>query len=209
MQIHWYFDKFARPYLKESIVLTKMELDQIDEFTNRLVPVKMKQTRFLNQNPKTVKNSFFNGYMGEIAIEHFLKTKFIHWKIRSEKEPDISDLSYLGIELGVKTSEFGNLPLTYHYPKIPEIITIIEKPKTVYVAGYATIPMLKYYQSPNYVFGDVSRIKGGFWGFHKLHKFKNIDELRNLRNNLSINNFNDFHDTQRDFSNDKYSTLEF
>ncbi len=102
MQIKWYFDKFARPYLNESIVLTKMELDQIDEFTDRLVPVKMKQTRFLNQNPKTVKNSFFNGYMGEIAIEHFLKTKFIHWKIRSEKESDISDLSYLGIEVGVK-----------------------------------------------------------------------------------------------------------
>ena len=40
MQIKWYFDKFARPYLNESIVLTKMELDQIDEFTDRLVQLK-------------------------------------------------------------------------------------------------------------------------------------------------------------------------
>ena len=200
MQIKWYFDKFARPFLKDSITLSKLELDQIDEFTDRLVDEKMKQTRFLTQKRTTVKNSFYNGYLGEVATENFLGTKFIHWKIREEKELDISDLSYLGINVGIKTAEFGNLPLVYHYPKTPEIITIIEKPKTVYIFGYATIPVLKYYQSSNYAFGDVVRIKGGFWGFHKLHEFKSIDDLRMIYNDKNLNFQNNFYDTPKDFT---------
>jgi hypothetical protein len=210
MQTKWYFDKFAEPYLRNKEVLSLKELNQIEDFVNRLVPVKMKQKRFLTQNPKWVKHSFYNGYMSEIAIENYTGTKFIHWKIRDEKESDISDLEFLGLKLGVKTAEYGNLPLVYDYPKTPEIITIIEKPNIVYVIGYATRNMLDYYKSKTYGFGKVMNIKSGFWGFHKLYEFKSMNDLKMLYDNVKINNFNDFKDTVKDYPGTKsFLTFDF
>lgn len=199
MQPKWYFDKYARPYLRNMEKLSLKELNQIEEFVNRLVPVKMKQKRFQNQKPETVKNSFYNAYMSEIAIENYTGTKFIHWKIREEDEHDICDLKFLGIDVGVKTAEIGHLPLVYDYPKNPEIITIMQKPNIVYVIGYATRNMLDYYKSKQYGFGDVMKIKSGFWGFHKIYEFKTIDELKSLYGSTKINSFNNFTDTVKDF----------
>ena len=198
---NWYFDRFAKPYLRNKEILNVKELNQIDEFTTRLTDHKMKQKKFLTQNPAIVKNSFYNGYMAEIAIENYTSTKFIHWKIRDENEQDISDLKYLGLDLGVKTAQFGNLPLVYDFPKTPEIITIINKPCTVYVIGYATRNMLDYYKSKEYCFGDAKKTKSGFWGFHKIYEFKTIDDVKSLYNNTKINSFNNYTDTVTQYPN--------
>ena len=211
MQPKWYFDKFVRPYLRNKEILSSKELLQIDDFVRRLVPVAMKRTRFLNQLERTVYNSFYNATISEVAIENYTGTKFIHWKIREESEQDMTDLYFLGLKMGIKTAEFGNIPLVYFPNRIvtPEIMTIFEPPNVVYVVGYATVPMLKYYQSNEYVFGKVKDYKSGFWGFHKLHEFKTMDDLRNLYNNSQLNNYNDFHDTVKDYpSKDGIITFE-
>ena len=209
MQPKWYFDRFARPYLRNMVKLSIKELNQIDEFVNRLVPIKMKQKRFQNQSKETVKNSFRNGYISEVAIENYMETKFIHWKIREEEETDICDLKFLGIDVGIKTAEMGNLPLIYNFPKNPEIITILEKPNTVYVVGYATRNMLDYYKSNQYGFGKVMEYKSGYWGFHKLYDFKTIDELRMIYENPKINSFNNFTDTVKDYPVTEFLTFDF
>ena len=204
-QPHWYFNTFALPFLKRKIILSELELNQITYFVTELVKVKMTQTRFLKQNIQNVWNSFSNAYMSEIAIENLTKTKFIHWKIRPEKELDMSDLHFLGLDIGVKTAEYGNLPLVYRSDglrwgcKDPEIITVIEKPNIVYIAGYATKHMVNYYQKVEYSFGDVSRTKAGFWGFHQLYDFQTIDDLRSLYNNTQINNKNDFSNVPKNY----------
>ncbi len=205
MYTHWYFDVFAKPFLKRKIILTDLELSKIRNFVDALVDVKMTQTRFLKQQRSLVINSFNNSYMSEVAIENVIETPFIHWKIRPEKELDMSDLHFLGLDIGVKTAEYGNLPLVYRSDgkrwgcKDPEIMTIIEKPNIVYIAGYATKHMVNYYQKVEYSFGDVSKTKAGFWGFHQLYDFQTIDDLRSLYNNTQINNKNDFSDVPKDY----------
>lgn len=197
---NWYYDKFAKPYLRNKEKLSERELNQVKDFVDRLVPVVMKRKRFQGQNPNWVWNSFFNGTISEVAIENYTGTKFISWKIREEGEEDISDLQYLGLHVGIKTAQMGNLPLVYKSYKIkdPEIITIIDKPY-VYIIGYATIPMLKYYQSPNYGFGEVMKYKSGYWGFHKLHEFKTIDDLKSIYNDKNLNEINNFTDTVQEY----------
>lgn len=201
MQPKWYFDKFARPYLRNKEVLNTKELKQIDDFVNRLVPSAMKRKRFQGQDPKWVFNSFYDGMIAEIAIENFTGTKFISWEIRKEEDLDKSDLFYYGLNIGVKTAKFGNLPLVYksHRIETPEIITIVDLPNTVYVIGYATKPMLKYYQSSEYGYGNVMEYKGGYWGFHKLYDFKTMDDLKDLYANKEINVYNNFTDTVKDY----------
>jgi hypothetical protein len=205
MYTHWYFDVFVKPFLKRKIILTDLELSKIRNFVDALVDVKMTQTRFLKQQRSLVIHSFNNSYMSEVAIENVIETPFIHWKIRPEKELDMSDLHFLGLDIGVKTAEYGNLPLVYRSDgkrwgcKDPEIMTIIEKPNIVYIAGYATKHMVNYYQKVEYSFGPVSESKAGFWGFHKLYDFNSINDLRKLYNDSNINNFNNFTDTTKEY----------
>jgi len=199
-----YFYRFINP-----INLDQREIEEINNFVKDLVDIKMTQTKFKNDNRKIVENSFNNGYISEVALEHFLKIKFIKWNIREESEKDFPDLSYLGINVGIKTcnSDKGHFPLIYSRPKNPEIITILKPPNTVFICGYATIPVLKYYQSPEYAFGTAYNKKGGFWGFHKLHNFKNKKELRGLVENTNLDYNISFTETTKSFINDNNSEV--
>lgn len=201
MQAPWYFNKFVKPYLKNKIEVSQERLTKIHHYVNDILcPSLITRQKYQHYTPKVLYNAFNNGTIAESGLEIFLNVEFINWEIKKAGEEELSDLKYLGLNVGVKSVKMNNgLPLIYpNKSKFPEIITIIDIP-FVYIIGYATIPMLKYYQSPKYVWGEATGEKNGYWGFHKLHEFKTLEELKKINNDSSLNSFSNFTDTAVDF----------
>jgi hypothetical protein len=183
---HWY-KQFIITNEEDKVIIPDFELEQILNFSKRLVKQKIKGELKPSENPKVLLKSYYNGYIGEVALEHFLKMKFIHWKIREKNEKDMCDLKYLGINVGIKSSKSSDLPVLYPFPKNPEIITVIEPPATVYICGFASKAILNYYIEKNFSYGEAyEKGKFGFWGFKHLHRFQTFDELENLTNDETL-----------------------
>jgi len=202
--MHDYFITFARPYLRNRIEVPKDDIEAINDFAKRMVPKLKQELKYRNLSDKTILKNVSHGKIAEVAVEKFTKTKFVNFKINEAYHGDEGDLYYYdNLKVGVKTAEFGNLPLVYRNDKggckDPEIITIFERPNFVYICGYATIPMLNYYQDPKFSFGDAVYKKAGFWGFHKLHNFTSMDDIKQLSTNKTISDFNEFFDVPEDY----------
>jgi len=212
MQEKWYFTKFARPYLRNKIKIPLNKIKQVQEFVNTLVPELMKRERYKKfEKAEMVEKTYSNGIYAEVANSIFINYDYVDFQIKKEGEEELSDLSNMGLNIGVKTVKIGNgLPLVYNsFIKFPEIISVLDLPY-VYIIGYATIPMIKYYKSRNYVWGDAEKnsSKCGYWGFHKLYEFKTLEELKKLYSNKSLNSYNNFIDTVKDYPTNE-NILEF
>jgi hypothetical protein len=207
MQHKWYYTKYAEPYLRNKITIPPNKIKQVQEFVKTLVPELMKREKYKKcERPEIVEKSYSNGLYAEVANSIFIDYDYVNFTIKKEGDEELSDLSLMGLNIGVKTVKRGNgLPLVYNsYIKFPEIISVLDLPY-VYIIGYSTIHMLKYYNSRNYVWGDAEKNsnKRGFWGFHKVHEFKTLDELKKLYYDKNLNSYNNFCDTVKDYPTDK------
>ena len=203
--MHDYFKILAMPYLKNKITISMDEIEAIGENTTRMIPSLLKNPKYQHEDPKVLWKTFNNGKISEVGIEKLTKTKFVNFEIRNPEEPDKGDLYYYdNLKIGVKSSEYGNLPLVFRKdrfagPKDPEIMTIFERPNFVYICGYASLEMVKYYQDTRFAFNGAEKKKAGFWGFHKLVEFKTMSELKLLNLNKELIEYNKFSDKPEDY----------
>lgn len=124
---------------------------------------------------------WFNGCAGEAVVEKFLGVKFIDWNIGRSTLFNVGDLKPLGINCGVKTSEYGNFPIVHKNPEREEIFVLKKSENEYYVCGVANQTYLKYYQSDELIKSPNLKAKGtksGFWGFFRLKQFETLDELK-------------------------------
>lgn len=177
------YDEHIEPYSSNFILIemTDDECKKINDFVNKLILVKKQEVHHQIDDISEFKR-FYNGTLGEFALEKFLKTKgIINWTIGNSAFYNVSDLKNIGVDVGVKTVEYGLFPIIFKTNDKPEIINIAWKQKYVYICGIATPEILNQYQSIDLVMDMNLRNRGtktGFYGFNKLEPLLNLDSLK-------------------------------
>ena len=147
------------------------------DFAVKVMEEKRKEGHHQSDPSKTIKR-FLTGMMGEIAVEEVLDWEFVDWGIGTSSQHDNPDLWYLGLEVGIKTVEWGTFPLVNNNFKDPQIICVRLSGDTVGVLGLATPEIQKRYSSPELVLDERAKErKTAFYGFHRLEKLGTYEDL--------------------------------
>lgn len=175
------YQEFVLPHQSKfvEIVIPQNKLLMIEEFSKAVVACKQNESHHIVDDKKTFKR-FYTGTFGEAAIEELLQLDLIDWNIGHSNAFNEADLRTIGLNVGIKTVEFGKFPIVHLYPKRPEIIVIKKDWQTAYVCGLATRKSLKTYQDIELILSADLRKRGtktGFYGFHDLIRFTNIGVL--------------------------------
>lgn len=181
------YSKYIEPNLNSFIRVkfSKADLLPIIELTKTIVKEKEREFNYQIDGISTHKR-YMTGLIGELAIERLLGINFIDYEQKAEqthsKYFNTPDLEKANFNLGVKTVEFGKVPLIPSHNNYSQIICIRDTPKSVLVCGIASTEILNTYQDEELVLSkklrelnDIKRnnnnsanIKTGFYGFHKL-----------------------------------------
>lgn len=177
------------------IEFTKQELLPLIELTKQIAEEKIKESNYKIDN-LNIHKRYMTGLMGELAVERLLGINIIDYKQEENRThskffntPDLQDA---GFNVGVKTVEYGKVPLIPTYNRYSQIICIRDTPKSILVCGIATPETLNTHQTEDLVLanslkktnedrrrkGNINNIKTGFYGFNNL---LNIDYINNLR----------------------------
>lgn len=155
-------------------------VSQISKLAENIVRFKFQEKSF--DNDKLYKR-FYNGMLGEVAIEKLIGKSFINWTVGNSRYYNVADLSSIGIDMGVKSVEYGKFPVIHKQPKRPEIINFIKDYNEVLVCGVASIYTMKLFQNDDYILNWQLRKKGtktGFYGFNQLFLLKDYASLENV-----------------------------
>lgn len=191
------YSNYIEPNIENCIRIefTKQELLPIIELTKQIVEDKQKG----NERNHRVDNisahkRFMTGLIGELALERIFNINIIDYNQADNQTHskffNRPDLEKAGFNIGVKTVEYGKVPLIPSYNNYSQIICIRDTPKSVIVCGIATPEILNEYQSEALIIansikrinnikkkeGNTRTIKTGFYGFHKLKDIKSLKE---------------------------------
>jgi len=180
------YNTFIKPFSNnfKLITLDDNELEKVRVFVSSVIKAKSGENHYRIDNNSKFKR-FFNGMIGEVAIEKLLgmQGKIIDWSIGNSNDYHKPDLSSLGVKVGVKTVEYGLFPIVFKTSYYPEIINIAYKKKYVYICGVASQNILNTYQDDSLIKDEKLRKRGtktGFYGFEHLKPFSNLEELNNI-----------------------------
>lgn len=154
---------------------------KIEDFVERLIEAKMKEHIHMIDNGSE-KKRWTTGISGELAVEKLLGIQFFNWSIGRSQDFNASDLSKYGLDVGVKTVEYGKFPIIHKKVKRPEII-VVKKGNRFFVCGLATTRVLEIYQDDELVLSPKLRarnVKTGFYGFEHLIPFHTLTELKTI-----------------------------
>jgi hypothetical protein len=171
------------PFSKEFILVKLEDIDvqKIDAFVNKIIERKKKESHhFIDKNSHYKR--YYTGILGELALEKFFGINgIVDWSIGDSKDYHVPDLKKLGLNIGIKTVEYGAFPVIFKKNYSNEIILIRWKDKHVYICGLATQDVLNKFQSEDLILDKKLKIKGtktGFYGFEHLKKFSSLEELK-------------------------------
>lgn len=184
IKYHKDYDVHLKPYSKryKRVKIDDKKISDIKTFTNEIIKKKVNEKHHKQDNRKEYKR-FYTGTLGEIALENYLNKTFFDWTIGESSKYNSADLRSLGINVGIKTVEFGKFPIIHKNPKRPEIIMMKLSDNEVVVCGLATVETMKKHSSDKYIESPFLRKRGtktGFYGFKELKPFKTIQELKNI-----------------------------
>src|SRR6056297_476701 len=171
------------------IKIKEKKVEKIRNFVLKVINTKKDEKGYRNDNKRLFKR-FYNGMLGEVAVEQFLDTSFIDWTVGPSRLYNRADLTNLGLNIGVKSVEYGKLPLIKKNPLRGEIINLIMNESTVMIGGYASIFDLMVFGNDEMVLSSAVKNKGvktAFDGLHMLLPFNDIEELREIDNIFSGN----------------------
>lgn len=167
-----------------------------DEILNDFIPrwktAKAKEGRFAMDGGSMV-NRALTGFLGEAAVEMLLgipvldRDKDGRIAVRSSRRFRDPDLAKTGLDVGVKTVEWGKFPVIKRNVRRPQMVGFKMSDRTFLVGGYATMKVLRECQSSLYILDENLRNKRtyngqiekiAFWGFHRLQRIASIDDLK-------------------------------
>jgi hypothetical protein len=164
----------------EKVIIDENVQSQIKSFVKEVVSSKTKEEHHKKDNGQEEKR-WYTGFSGESALEKFLGQEFVDLSVGNSNAYHVSDLSKLGLDIGVKTVEKGKFPIIFKKSKSPQVIIIKSSDSKFCICGLATIEVLNNYQSDELILSPALRSRGtktGFYGFEHLKKFENIEDLR-------------------------------
>lgn len=165
----------------------------LGDFLPRWAKAKMKESRFKMDSGQLVERGQ-TGFLGEAAIEVLLDTPVLdrdgagRLLVRDSRDFYTSDLCTTGLDVGVKTVEWGKFPIIKRNVRRPQMISFRMDAQTFLVGGYASMKVLREHQTSVYVLNEALRNKRmnngqiektSFWGFHQLVQVRSLKELRN------------------------------
>jgi uncharacterized protein YunC (DUF1805 family) len=171
----------VEPYLNNfiKIEVPQEKRERIKQFVNLVIAEKRQEEHHKIDCHNEYKR-FYTGTLGEAAIEELLGVELIDWGIGNSNVYNDADLRKIGINVGVKTVEYGKFPVVHIKPKRPELILLKINDKSVYVCGYANVRVLKTYQDIDLILSPSLKARGtktGFYGFNKLQLITNLGVL--------------------------------
>jgi len=126
-------------------------------------------------------NTFSVKVKGAIALEKFLEIELIDWDNLTPNNYS-SNLSKIGLEIDIISSDNGSFPIVERNSVRPAIIINIVGTNNLWICGYASVDVLNNNQSDRFYSGMMNReTKTAFIGYDKLVKFKSIQELFKLK----------------------------
>ena len=150
--------------------------DKINDFVEHVLVAKSRETVHQIDGHKERKR-WRTGRMGECALELLFKRKFADWQIGNSERFSYADLKDLGVDIGIKTVDYGSFPLVHKHSRRAEIICV-KKGNEVYILGLATPDILNTYSDVKYVHNpDARDRKTGFYGFDKLIPIHSYEDL--------------------------------
>ncbi len=178
------FETYVFQFIREfkTIRVPAKKIKQLKEFVKKVVEVKRCEPVHVIDGLKEIQR-FYNGFLGEAALEVFFGKEFIDWSIGNSRKYNKADLEPLGLDVGIKTVEYGKFPVVHKKPVRPEIIILKVKHNEVLLCGLATVVVLEEYQDDDLIIDPRLRARGvktGFYGFSKLKPFNNLEELIEL-----------------------------
>jgi hypothetical protein len=157
------------------ITLSDADINKVSEFADRCIPAKKIEKRHIN-DPISTRKRFMTGYTGELAVEKYLQKEFIDWSVGESIYYVGSDLSKLGLNIGVKTAQYGKYCLVPKKNKESQIIVIKAfNDKDFYICGVAKSNILNKYQCESLVHDDNARKKkSAFYGYRNLEPISKL-----------------------------------
>lgn len=150
--------------------LSSDDIEMAERFYDKMYAVKPTEGSYKVDGDK-LKTRIMTGALGEIACGKALGCQIFDETVGPSSDYDHPDV--LGHNVGIKTVEFGKLPVVpiKGRNKYPQIICVLVNNNTVVVCGVATPSVLDEYQSTAMILSDDLRrrnVKAGFYGFDKL-----------------------------------------
>ena len=179
------YDTHIKPYSKKFILvrIDDERIAKIDKYVKELIKVKKLEAHHQVDKSSHYKR-FYTGTLGEVALELFFGIEgIVDWSIGDSKAYHKPDLKSIGLNIGVKTVQYGSFPIVFKESYCHEIIMIRWKSNCIYICGLAKKDVLNKYQSIDLIKDDRLRLKStktGFYGFNKLKYFFTLNELKSL-----------------------------
>lgn len=157
---------------------------KLDNFVKVIVG-KKKDELHHQSDPFNEASRWRTGIGGEIALEKFLGKSFVDLSLGESIDYHVSDLSKLGLNVGIKTVKHGKYPIIFKESERPEIIILRLDDETFSILGLASIDVLNKYQDKSEIVSPYLKSRGtktAFTGLHKLKQFSDYNQLINLLN---------------------------
>lgn len=141
----------------------------------RLLVEKEKEAQF-KKDSKDPRKRYMNGLKGEAAVGLLIGQEVIDWRIGESNDFNVPDLEYKGRKLGVKTVEWGKLPVITKWNSYPQIICVVENYNTVWVCGVASAEDLNTYQYDEGILSTGLRARGTKTTFYRFDLLKPLED---------------------------------
>jgi hypothetical protein len=129
---------------------------------------------------KNISDRFFTGDFGEYVVGKYFNINIMDPTAGSTNMYNIPDLSKLGYNIGVKTSDyFKNTVITIpKYGILYPQIVVIKYGNIGFIAGLATNDILNKYSSDEYILNkDMVHKKTGFYGYQYLSPITKLNDI--------------------------------
>ena len=173
---NFYTDVRKSPMLEE-IILDTNKITEIKTFVEKVITKKIKEAHHKIDRHNESKR-WYTGLAGEAAVEQYLGVNFMDFTVGDSKNYFVSDMSKLGLSIGVKTVENEKYPIIHKKNMDPQIIVVKMSDSKFYICGISSPDVLNRYQDDNLILSPSLKKKNtktGFYGFKYLKYFcKNI-----------------------------------
>lgn len=170
--------KYSRNFVP--VVIPQDTIKKIEWLAVYVMSKKLDEGHHIVDDNKEYKR-FYNGFMGEAAVEILLGVNIIDWSVGDSSKYNHPDIESLNV--GIKTVERGKFPIIFKENKYSQIICIKsdKRDDVVFVCGLATPDILNRYQSDTVIWDKKLRdrgVKTGFYGFSALKKVKSVEDIK-------------------------------
>ncbi len=127
-------------------------------------------------------NRFSTQFLGDLALENFLKVKFVDWASIQKEIKYTSQIKISSQEISINSSNYGEFPLIDNKVDKPIIFIVRKDEQNFWICGYASLILLKKYKKEyiNNFPEEKKKEQIKFTGFSDLIYFKELAELENI-----------------------------